>query len=110
MRQITDRIVGAFEARTPDRLNNTETDGTSLFLHGNKIAEWNRNGEAGLHITNAGWSSNTTKERLNGLRGVSISQKAFRWYLNGKEWNGDWVNVSEWDRNNPVELIKGQSN
>jgi len=44
-------------------------------------------------ITNAGWQSNTTKERLNGLSGVSIYQKNFQWFLNGKPWNGDWITV-----------------
>jgi hypothetical protein len=43
-------------------------------------------------ISNAGWFSKTTKERLNGLYGVSISQKAGEWYLNGIKWGGHWIN------------------
>lgn len=72
-------------------MSNTHTDGTALFLHGNKIAEW-RGGE--LWITNAGWSSNTTKERLNGLPGVRIFQKAGQWFLNEAKWDGSWVKVA----------------
>ena len=46
-----------------------------------------------LSISNAGWQSNTTKERLNGLPNVGIYQKNWQWYLNGNEWNGEWTRV-----------------
>ena len=91
MRKVTQQIVGAFENRYAAKLGNTHTDGKTLWLHGNAIAKWL---DDGLYITNAGWRSNTTKERLNGLRGVNISQKNYTWYLNGKEWNGEWINVA----------------
>lgn len=39
-------------------------------------------------ITNAGWFSNTTKERLSALPGVHISQKKGEWYLNDELWDG----------------------
>ena len=35
-----------------------------------------------------------TKERLNGLHGVSITQKNFIWYLNGKKWNGNLIKIN----------------
>ena len=92
MRQITFDIVNAFEGRRAKKINNTETDGTSLWLFGNKIAEWR---EDGIWITDAGWSSVTTKERLNGLTGVSITQRAGSWYLNGNLWQGEWTSVNE---------------
>lgn len=88
MRKITSDVVGAFMLKTERKSGNSHTDGTSLFLFGNKIA---KHTEDGLMITNAGWSSNTTKERLNALPGVSIYQKAGAWYLNGNEWDGSWV-------------------
>lgn len=94
MRQVTIDIVGAFMARTPSTKGNSHTDGTTLYLHGNAIA---RHGDRGLEITNAGWESNTTKERLNGLPGVSINQKDFQWYLNGKKWEGGWTVLSDWN-------------
>lgn len=102
MRKITSQIVGAFNYRHAAKLANTESTGNALYLHGNKIAEWR---EDGLWITNAGWSSNTTKERLNGLRGVSIYQKDYQWYLNGKKWDGSWVNVSIQNR---LEYLRGE--
>lgn len=88
MRKVTLETTGAFMARRAFTMGNTHTDGTTLFLHGNAIA---KHTPKGLMITNAGWSSNTTKERLNGLQGVSISQKNHQWYLNGKEWGGEWI-------------------
>jgi hypothetical protein len=47
-----------------------------------------------LQISNAGWASNTTKERLNGIPGVHIKQKNWTWYLNGQEWDGGWKRIS----------------
>lgn len=93
MRQITRDIVSSFMARVSSTKGNSHTDGATLYLHGNAIA---RHGARGLEITNAGWQSNTTKERLNGLAGVSINQKAGVWYLNGKEWDGEWVTLADW--------------
>lgn len=90
MRVVTKNIVSAFLNRTKKASGNTTTNGASLFLHGNEIA---RHTHRGLEITNAGWFSNTTKERLNALPNVSICQKARVWYLNGIKWNGEWTVV-----------------
>ena len=91
MRKITREIVAAFMNRETRRIGNSYTDGTTLYLHGNAIARWDEFGK--LWITNAGWKSNTTKERLNGLPGVKIYQKNFDWYLNDWRWNGQWVRI-----------------
>ena len=100
MRKITQQAVEAFEAQRSFKSKNTQVrvipqnGGGSLILlelHGNTIARhesWNGK----TFITNAGWFTVTTKERLNGLRDVSIRQMNWDWYLNGKEWNGDWIN------------------
>lgn len=64
---------------------------TKLFLFGNLIAV-KENGVT--RISNAGWESNTTKERLNALHGVHIQQKKGVWYLNGEEWNGSWKQIN----------------
>jgi hypothetical protein len=94
MRQITEKITQAFEERRALRIDNSETDGNSLWLFGHKIAEWD---EGMLRITNAGYMTQTTKERLNGLTGVHITQKQGVWYLNGREWQGGWTNILTWD-------------
>ena len=101
MRLITERIVRAFEERRTLRIDNSSTDGDCLWLFENKIAEW-RGGN--LWITDAGWDSKTTKERLNGLSGVSIRQQRGVWFLNGREWDGRWVNVWAWDGDRRREL------
>jgi hypothetical protein len=94
MRQITRDIVQAFESRNELRIDNSRTDGQSLWLFNNRIADWRADG---LWITNSGWTSATTKERLNGLRGVHIQQVRGNWFLNGRAWDGEWINVDAWN-------------
>jgi beta-xylosidase len=94
MRKITREIVAAFMMRETKRIGNSYTNGTTLYLHDNAIAKFDKDGR--LWITNAGWKSNTTKERLNGLPGVSIHQRNYTWYLNDEQWNGDWVRINRW--------------
>jgi len=94
MRTVTFNSVDAFKNNQTRSFGNTrvkaENGVTKLFLHDNLIAV-KENGV--VRVSNAGWSSNTTKERLNGLDGVKINQKNFVWYLNGEEWDGDWKEV-----------------
>lgn len=89
MRAVTEKICQAFQERRTLKLSNSFTDGDSLWLFGNMIAMY-RNGD--LYICDGGWKSLTTKERLNGLAGVSIVQRRGVWFLNGTEWDGSWVN------------------
>ncbi len=93
MRKVTSEIVRAFMAGDSLTVGNTQTDGQAIWLHGNKIAEWRG---TGMWITTAGWQTNTTKERLNGLPGVKVDTKNFDLFLNDKAWNGAWVKVSDW--------------
>lgn len=71
-------------------MGNSHTDGLALYLHGNKIAQHT---SEGLEIDSCGWNSNTTRERLNGLKGVRVTTKLGQMYLNGKKWDGERVNV-----------------
>ena len=81
----------AFLDGTPFRRDNTEvrvTDSSvSIYLFGNKIASRGIESSATL-VSNCGWFSNTTKERLNALPNVYIRQKDYQWYLNGEQWSG----------------------
>lgn len=104
MRQITRDIVNAFQNSRSLRIDNSRTDGESLWLFDNKIAEIRRDG---LWITNAGWDSRTTNERLNGLSGVSVSKRRGVLLLNGREWDGRWVHVDAW--NDGIEYVTGGS-
>jgi len=66
-----------------------------LLLHGNEIAYQYNDPERTLSVTNAGWFSNTTKERLNAVEGVRINQKNWVWYLNGEAWDGNLKDVKQ---------------
>jgi len=96
MRQITKESVNAFLNRQAFNKSNTSVSNLNgkyyLSLFGNIIAVLHPDNT--LMITNAGWESNTTKERLNALPNVNICQKNFAWYLNGIEWGGDWVEIN----------------
>ena len=95
MRKITREAVDKFLSKTPFKKSNMQVEQVGstfrLKLHNNTIAsidEFNM-----LSISNAGWSTNTTKERLNGLPNVHIKQKNWSWFLNGNEWSGEWTRV-----------------
>lgn len=96
MRKITKQASAAFFNAEKFKSGNTEVkvfpNVTVLLLFGNEIAYIYNDLEKTLSITNAGWKSNTTKERLNGL-GVSINQKKGAWFLNGAEWGGALIDV-----------------
>lgn len=68
MRKITEEACAAFMAERPFRKDNTEVivvgREVTLLLHGNPIA---RKHGFRVEVSSAGWKSNTTKERLNGL-------------------------------------------
>lgn len=93
MRKITKSAIEAFISSTPFNGDNTRIivgETTQLLLFNNLIAEKTKDG---LFITNAGWQSNTTKERLNAIPGVNISQKKGVWYLNGNQWDGKLTQI-----------------
>lgn len=97
MRKISQQATAAFLNAEPFKGSNTEVkvlpNVTVLVLHGNEIAYKYNDPEQTLSITNAGWKSNVTKERLNALPNVSISQKKGVWYLNGNEWDGKLIDI-----------------
>jgi len=108
MRQITKQAVNKFNNNENFTKDNTQvwygnecslTPITKLFLHNNLIAYKKY---SSLIITNSGWFSNTTKERLNGLLDSigfdKIYQKNFQWFLADKKWNG-----------NPVKILKNNN-
>ena len=86
-RKVTDQAVMAFLDGDKFKSGNTTVTKngkyTELRLHNNVIA---RRSVDGMEISSAGWETNTTKERLNGLPEVSIQQKKGVWYLNGDVW------------------------
>lgn len=91
MRQVTEKAVDALMNRENMKCGNTEVRSGEMFLHGNRIA-WLKNGR--LWITNCGYKTNVTKERLNGLPNVNIFQRNYEWFLNGQSWNGEPIEIS----------------
>ena len=90
-----------FEEWNINGIYNKLTPITKLYLYGNLIAYKKY---SSLVISNCGWFSKTTKERLNGLLDSigfnGIYQKKFEWFLADKKWNGNPVKIlknNEWE-------------
>ncbi len=104
MRKITELASNAFYNEKDFNLSNTRVyfdglGGGFLYLHNNLIAEIDYRSNK-LKISSAGWETNTTKERLNGILNeklLYITQKDFVWYL------------CETGTKNKVEFKKGNS-
>lgn len=88
MRQVTRDIVSKFLDAVPACISNSQVVvyGTDVYLllHGNQIAK--RCLDTGrVFISNAGWESVTTKERLNGVLEFLGKGKIYQcrgvWYL-----------------------------
>lgn len=98
MRQITKDSINAFLNADKFTKQNMAVEVlpnvTILKLHQNPIAYLYNDPNKTLSIQNCGWFSNTTKERLNALPNVDIRQKKKVWYLNGKEWNGNLIDIN----------------
>ena len=107
-RKITREAVEALFAGEPFNRGNTRValrvapaGGTvaELFLHDTAIARrYLLTGT--VLIRHAGWTTNTTKERLNGvlqaIGQAGIFQEAFQWYLNDRAWDegANWTKVA----------------
>jgi hypothetical protein len=96
-RKVTDEVAAAFLAGKPKKVANTHTDGKSFFFHGNEIAKIE---DGQLSITNAGWATRTTHERLNGILQMAgldahTSLKGKESMLNDEPWDGSWTKVGK---------------
>jgi hypothetical protein len=97
MRKITIETVMAFMEARPFRKDNMTIEVlpnvTIMRLFGNAIAYRYNDPDRTLSVTNCGWKSATTKERLNAIPGVHIRQTKGKWYLNGEAWDGKLIDV-----------------
>ena len=75
MRKETRHIMTAFLAGKSCYLARTRTDGTTVYLHGNRIAWREPNGD--ICMTLAGWGTVTTRERLNGLCELLMDKRPY---------------------------------
>ncbi len=95
-RKISEQAAQALLDGKRFKSGNTKVSGSGekwgLYLHGHKIAEYHAD-DGVLFITTAGYSTMTTKERLNALPGVSVHTAKRQLHLNGEPWDGDWIEV-----------------
>ena len=90
MRKITEESINAFYSKKRFKQRNMEVYvgefSTILILHGNIIATLHDNGL--LEITTCGYNTNTTRDRLSALKGVTVRTKLGQLYLNNVKWDG----------------------
>ena len=95
-RKITEESLQNFYLRKKFNKSNMSVEITSegftlLKLHGNTIAGKDYKG---TWITDAGWPTRTTFERLNGFDNIRVNTKKGQVYLNGEEWDGEKVYIN----------------
>jgi hypothetical protein len=78
--QLLGFIAGGRNKRTRTVANNVvaervDADNIHVYYHGNRIAELDSTG--GVHVTNAGWSTSTARERIN----VILSDNSLPFYV-----------------------------
>lgn len=101
MRQITSDAYYAFQNNERFKRSNTEVKiypgGTKvLLLHGNEIVKY-ENGET--FISDAGWATNTTRERLSPFVTGTIRRKYDEIIINEKVvLNNKWLNLNSIER------------
>ena len=93
--------IEAFIEGKVKKVRNVISTGSQLTYHGNLIAEWRADG---LYISNGDYvaytrsgeevtGSKTTKGYLNQLPNVRVNQAKCKWYLNGVEWDGQFIKI-----------------
>jgi hypothetical protein len=96
MRKITSEAIKAFNNFQSFNKQNMQIlvgdsgDAVLMQLHGHTIAAKNGNT---LSITNAGYNTRTTNDRLNALDGVHVYNKNKQLFLNDEKWDGEWIEI-----------------
>ena len=93
MRKVTEQIRNAFNAGASLKVGNTETDGQTVWLHGNAIVK--RDPDGLVRWSLAGWNTPTTRERVNGIANAGVFQFKFEPVL-----NGEIIDSSDWFASN----------
>ena len=102
MRKIEAQMIAALKgnknwtnSNTSVVFENDEKNTSTVYLHGNKIAELD---EDSLTVFDGGWESNTTKSRLNVLINEfcnaltdGIFQKQHVWYVRDNNVTTTWT-------------------
>ena len=95
MSRYVKKVIDSFLEGKPKKVNNAETDGSNLYLHGNKIAKREFDG---LWITTYGWNTRTTRDRLSMLPDIYVSSRKGQLFLKignneWEKWDGLWKNI-----------------
>lgn len=93
MRQESTRIAKAFLAGKPARAARTTTDGKAVYLHGNRIA-W-RDEQGDVHMTLCGWPTVTTRDRLNTICTLLIDQRPFHQKKHAQYFNDNAIDAHQ---------------
>lgn len=93
MRQVTEKIKQAFEQGKSLKIDNTETDGQTVWLYGNAIVK--RDPDGLVRWSLAGRNTPTTRERVNGIANAGVFQFKFKPVL-----NGEVIDSSDWFASN----------
>ncbi len=93
MRKVTEQIKKAFEEGRSLKIDNTKTDGKTVWLHGNAIVK--RDPDGLVRWSLAGWNTPTTRERVNGIANAGVFQFKFEPVL-----NGEIIDSSDWFASN----------
>jgi hypothetical protein len=86
------KVIQSFLDGKKCKQGNGQTDGQSLFLFGNMIAQHRADG---LYVSNAGWPTRTTNKWLNQLPNTTAYSHKKKPHLNGAEWDGEMTRVHE---------------
>jgi len=101
MRKVTETIKEAFEQGISKKVGNTETDGQTVWLHGNPIVK--RDPDGLVRWSLAGWNTPTTRERVNGIANANVCQVEFEPVLNGQVIDSfDWFACGTTKLPNPL--------
>ena len=105
MRKVTAQIKEAFEQGKPLKVGNTETDGKTVWLHGNAIVK--RDPDGLVRWSLAGWNTPTTRERVNGIVNAGVRQFQGEPIFNGEEINSsDWFAASvDWNETDAFVMV-----
>ena len=100
MSKSIEPVINAFWQGKSKKVSNTETDGSNLWLFGNKIA---KKGVDGVFISNGNYEpTRTTQDRLNML-GAGITFTKGQFYVKGVKWDGNWLKLDTLPENQEIK-------
>lgn len=96
MKKITEESIKAFYSFKKYKKKNmvvyVDKYSAELRLFRNTIAILNN--DKTLQITTCGYNTRTTRDRLNGLKNITVSTKKNQLYLNNERWDGNLKTIN----------------